>query len=753
MPKTPHRWLLVLALASLACVACSKARPLANDVRWCASWQDEVESIAAATCAECHSGDTPAGDYDLTSYLGAAGAGTDDVPNVLAGDPASLLLATLEDPAAEAHHRVDADVLASLRDWIVGCDASYFRSRIHPGGILDVRSDDFHGALLRGLDYRFEVCAQCHGESFDGGLSGVACTRCHTDGPTACNVCHGSSVNPAPPRGRRGERSTGDVAVGAHQTHVAGGPLGKVWACSECHVVPESWDDIGHLKLEDGSLDPSPAEVTFGPFAGTTRDPADRRGDPTWNHDSATCAEIYCHGDVLGDSTAANTIPTWTAVGSGEADCGSCHGLPPSGHASDQCSRCHGAVVDASRTIINPDLHIDGRVELGDGTGDCSGCHGSPASPAPPPDLSGGVDTSAVGVGAHQSHLGASRLRGPVPCTACHVVPTEVVTPGHLDSDLPAEVFPSDPRFSSLATTDGASPAWDRAAERCSGVYCHGGGSRLAADTSAGLNRTPQWTSPGTGEAACGACHGLPPQNGVHPSPFAVTECVRCHPGTVDPLGAIVITGSPGAETSLHINGTVDLGDGTGACNTCHGGADGPAPPPDLSGSTSPASLGVGSHSSHVRRGRLRGPVACDACHVMPTEVRSPGHLDSDLPAEVFPPGLGSLASADGAAPIWARATMRCTGVYCHGNGIGLADDTSPGLYRTPDWTSPGGSEAACGNCHGLPPQNGVHPGPFFITQCGTCHTRTIDSGGAIIITGAPGAETSFHINGVVDVP
>jgi predicted CxxxxCH...CXXCH cytochrome family protein len=163
-------------------------------------------------------------------------------------------------------------------------------------------------------------------------------------------------------------------------------------------------------------------------------------------------------------------------------------------------------------------------------------------------------------VGAHTSHLAAThRLRGPIPCTDCHLVPADVASAGHLDTDLPAEVFPADPAFMSLALADGALPVWDPATTSCSGVYCHGGGLWLSSDTASGLSRTPVWTLPG--QAACGFCHGLPPLGtpGAHPSTLTIFDCVGCHSPTVDGFGNIVITGAPGAETSTHINGVVDV--------------------------------------------------------------------------------------------------------------------------------------------------------------------------------------------------
>jgi predicted CxxxxCH...CXXCH cytochrome family protein len=138
---------------------------------------------------------------------------------------------------------------------------------------------------------------------------------------------------------------------------------------------------------------------------------------------------------------------------------------------------------------------------------------------------------TAIGVGAHQSHLQAThRLSGPVACAACHVVPDDVASPGHIDAERPAEVV--------LA-------GWDRNAATCVGVSCHG-------------QAVPRWTAPGTGQAACGTCHGIPPADGLHASTLTLGDCAACHSSSVDAFGNIIVTGLPGAATSTHIDGVVD---------------------------------------------------------------------------------------------------------------------------------------------------------------------------------------------------
>ncbi len=381
---------------------------------------------------------------------------------------------------------------------------------VHPPGMLSVNNPNFHGKLVESLDYDLTICQKCHGEDFAGGKAGVSCLRCHEKGPTDCETCH------------PGPRS------GAHPQHLA---VGR--ECSDCHIVPTKWDDEGHLR-RNGEFDPPPAEVTFGALANQSLDPADRSGPPTYA--DGTCTNVYCHGAVLHAGGGTTPAPKWDdhrPIGG----CDQCHGKPPPSHAQSECQSCHR---DAP--------HLDGKLEVGGG---CDGCHGSAASPAPPNDLSGNTLTTSLGVGAHQAHLtGASRLRGPIACNECHLVPTAVGDVGHIDTALPAEVFPAG--SGTLARTDDANPSWDRIAGTCDNTYCHGGGNLLSADTSSGLVRSPAWTA-STGQVYCGSCHGIPPSN--HAQNLTVRDCATCHP-SVDAFGNPIIETD---GTSKHLDGVVDV--------------------------------------------------------------------------------------------------------------------------------------------------------------------------------------------------
>jgi len=110
-----------------------------------------------------------------------------------------------------------------------------------------------------------------------------------------------------------------------------------------------------------------------------------------------------------------------------------------------------------------------------------------------------------------------------------------------MDTPLPAEV-----QFGTLATTGGATPAWDTTKLACATTYCHG-------SLEGGGNPAPSWTA---GQPmVCGSCHGLPPSKSrsgtVHPA-ANLSECVTCHPAVVDKSGSIT-------NPARHVNGTVDF--------------------------------------------------------------------------------------------------------------------------------------------------------------------------------------------------
>lgn len=284
---------LRLAGIMMCVTACAAERAPAADAGWCPTWRDDV-AAALAPCAGCH---------ELDDYLAVL-------------DARDMVAAAIDPARADDVHRPFAAAYATVRAW-AACGAPYFVSRIHPGGILNPASDDFHGELVADIGWDLDTCARCHGDGFDGDEGGT-CRSCHDerDGPAACDTCHAM-----PP------------ASGAHPVHVA------QWPCETCHEVPARWDAPGHV------LGDAP--------------PGEARGfDPA----TGACT-VSCHGADR---------PRWHG-GPDEAPCGSCHGAPPPDHVWDRCAACH----PVGATHADGELQV-GRTDGCDG---CHGSGGEPAPP------------------------------------------------------------------------------------------------------------------------------------------------------------------------------------------------------------------------------------------------------------------------------------------------------------------------------------------------------------------------------------
>jgi predicted CxxxxCH...CXXCH cytochrome family protein len=324
------------------------------------------------------------------------------------------------------------------------------------------------------------------------------------------------------------------------------------------------------------------------------------------------------HPDGWGNEDSPSFHGPWLKqAGYPLADCRACHGDDYHGGAvgSSCVAGCHQEGVEA-----------------------CGTCHGDGAEPLPPS-------------GAHAAHAGL--------CEACHAIPIDAR--GALHPNGVAEVA-----FSGVGALDPAA-AWDPAAQRCAGVYCHGGAA-------------VPWNSP-IPDLGCDGCHGAPPASHARwPVAPAPGGCAPCH-----------------AEASgeSHINGALDVL--PLACDACHG--QGPL--------GAPGDPGAGAHRRHLDvtlDDRIGAAAACDDCHPIPDSVADPGHLDTTAPADVRLHLGGHYDPGSGACTSW-----------CHW-------DQSPG----PIWTDASGAAQACDACHGSPPaetrSGTAHPTAQNNEACLDCH-------------------------------
>lgn len=246
----------------------------------------------------------------------------------------------------------------------------------HPDGFGNANSENFHsGYIATQANWNIIPCRECHGTNYAGkGFEEKNCLKCHTapDGPEACNTCHGNAENAAPPVNLMKESSTLLVTIGAHQAHVTGTTLSTfatgAGSCKTCHIQPLHYDDPGHI-------DNTPhAEVIFNTLATDNG-----RLNTTWDRVNGSCNNVYCHGGfdfkkensqyqwayTGTEMTGTNPTMFWQYLGSGQALCGTCHGLPPQGHIPiASCTGCHASVVDENLHLINKYLHINGQIDV-----------------------------------------------------------------------------------------------------------------------------------------------------------------------------------------------------------------------------------------------------------------------------------------------------------------------------------------------------------------------------------------------------
>lgn len=314
----------------------------------------------------------------------------------------------------------------------------------------------------------------------------------------------------------------------------------------------------------------------------------------------------------------------------------------------------------------------------------CATCHGSSATAAPPRDpcfFPGEASTS----GAHRAHVlpGPARAEG-LACATCHPTPAADAVLSGVHADGVVNVL-LDEKIA------GAGARFDAATKSCT-TSCHA--------RAGGAHPTPAWTD--TTTSSCNTCHSSPP-----PSHYA-GACSDCHrDANADGTGLV--------DARMHLNGVVDLGDGSGTCGACHGSGDDPWPT-------------KGAHAAH-RAPQAAKAVACATCHVVPTAFGTGTGHPRGGPAQVT---LTGIASTRNPATFDAKA-LSCT-TWCHGDGI---TGTTP---AHPVWNDTSGASRACGSCHGLPPS-----APHIASKaCGTCH-------GQVASDAAHVTNPELHVDGFVE--
>lgn len=229
------------------------------------------------------------------------------------------------------------------------------------GGAVHYHPEGFAAAEVHGLAAKLQAedCRSCHGADLTGSGPATTCDDCHPSGwRTDCVFCHGGDETElgAPPRDIDGSSVLEELSFRVHTAHVSDG-IHSAFDCIQCHRKPTDVLSEGHL------FDDTPAVSELDFSVGLSPEAMSAGGQ---------CANLYCHGNGNGTLGAiAHTDPA--------PDCGGCHayaGSPApaisamSGEHSRHlgeglaCSECHHATVDASGSIVQLFLHVNGQAEV-----------------------------------------------------------------------------------------------------------------------------------------------------------------------------------------------------------------------------------------------------------------------------------------------------------------------------------------------------------------------------------------------------
>jgi predicted CxxxxCH...CXXCH cytochrome family protein len=349
------------------------------------------------------------------------------------------------------------------------------------------------------------------------------------------------------------------------------------------------------------------------------------------------------------------------------------------------CGRCHEGSPAHPGDVAHP----------APGAPACSTCHAEPGGPLACTTCHGSGPGKAYPAGTHAAHVEPSKANAAgIACATCHPMPGAAAVIGGSHGNGSVDVV-----FDVKRT--GAEASWDAAKQACA-VGCHDQG---------GTRPRPTWSD--TVPIACGDCHGAPPAR-HYPG-----VCTTCH-------REANATGTALAGGPMHMNGQVDLGDGSAKCGACHGGD------PNDRGNPLPATDAHGAHANPT----LTVPVACGDCHAVPQDIHAPGHMDGRVGVT-----LAGRALDRSSVPTYDAAASSCAGVACH--GAGLVDP--PAIV--PAWRDTSGAASACGACHPTPPS--MHT-PSTSCDRSVCHGAEVRRANGVLSITDFGK--SLHVNGVTDV-
>lgn len=346
--------------------------------------------------------------------------------------------------------------------------------KVHDAGWSDSTSANFHGKVLKQIQYKFDGCVSCHSKQFTGGVTGVSCLKCHQSYPHLPGW-----ENP--------------TSSGSHGRYLKA----KSWQlseCTSCHGSSFTGGTSGQSCFTCHTAYPHPANFASGSV------------HPPYlynqNYPLTQCQD--CHGT----SYAGSSVTNITCMKSG------CHvdskNTPKSPEA---CNTCHGVFSAAANDFLSgapPTSVLGETAPTARGVGahqkhlltgvlgkalKCQECHTVPSQVSSP------------------GHLGT--------------LPAEVVL-----NDTLARLTTGGGTYVPKPSYDPSSLKCNNT--YCHGNWKLRkvtSSSQFAYTDSVmvGTNYSPVWTG-GSAEATCGSCHGIPPQGHIK---LDVSTCGTCHYGIV----------------------------------------------------------------------------------------------------------------------------------------------------------------------------------------------------------------------------
>jgi predicted CxxxxCH...CXXCH cytochrome family protein len=641
-------------------------------------------------------------------------------------------------------------------------------------------------------------CDDCHGDlagkshpTYTTGAAGGTTANSHVkhvEGSSlSCDYCHNTTTTNAtiPPTtvlaaGQHLDR-TEDVSFKSNGGKTGVFNAGKTCSATYCHGTAASvaWGGTTtcascHGAANDGTMSTSTTGHAIHYNTATVATSLSQANDftSTYAYGCSNCHPTATHSQGPADATAplqdAEVLGTKVSVYTqGGASTTDSKGFNYTTNGT--CTTvCHTRDGISGAPIVTPAWNGAKT------TPNCGVCHNKQG------------DASPVWSTLHTKHINTYSANSNITCNSCHNTTaasnTAINTTAAARNQHPNAAKNVDFNAWTSGTWSGT---------QCSNTYCHTNGV-------AATHGVISWS----GTLGCTGCHGaggattttLSASHLVHigsgttdvNKQFAMT-CDDCHATTANSTPAITSftqhinktkevavlagnggTGTNGGDyggstcTTTNCHGSASPtwsgGATNGDCSACHGMAAlsggnviASATMKDTNGDTVATDLQVGAHAAHLTTSATFGAMTCNQCHLTTVtninaaatyvaKVNATGHIDSGLTAELT---WGTIATAgDTLTPLYNGTT--CSANYCH--GASFADG---GTNKSPQWTQTTYLDgtitvAQCGTCHGAPPTGSPHSGQP-LTECGSCHTSTMNNGAATFL------DVTKHANGIIE--